>query len=244
MIRRRDLWIVPALLTPGCRRSQDSIAGIRFQIRKNGNSPRRLLHIHGDETTARDVLNRSLQDHPGTAFFVESDTREVSIGKLLIDPNRMFSREGAEESLKNLNPNALEGEIQAALAQLDQERNQFLDKILPPAGGLLIALHNNSRGYSMNDELAISDRYTFKKWDEPYDFVLTSSLFDFDLLDRSPFNCVLQQNPPPPDDGSLSRLCSARSIRYINIEAALGNETGQQEILNWVLENIPPEQSS
>lgn len=243
MVRRRDIWVAPFALLAGCRTSTSALAGIHFRQEKKGNSPVHLLHIHGDETTAREVLQQSMPTFDGTAFFVESSTREVLIGSLQIDPNRMFSREGAEASLRKLNPDAEEAKIHSVLDQLDAGRDQFLSVLLPPPGGLLITLHNNSRGYSMEEELAISDRYTFNQPDSPYDFLLASSLPDFDLLDHSPFNCVLQMHPPPPDDGSLSRLCSLRKIRYINIEAALGNTEVQQKMFDWVLKNIPPRRS-
>jgi len=43
---------------------------------------------------------------------------------------------------------------------------------------------------------------------------------------------------PPDDDGSLSRLCAAESIRYVNIEAAHGNTTGQRAMLQWLESRI------
>ena len=39
---------------------------------------------------------------------------------------------------------------------------------------------------------------------------------------------------PQEDDGSLSRLCATRGVRYVNIEAALGNAEAQQRMLDWI----------
>ena len=72
-----------------------------------------------------------------------------------------------------------------------------------------------------------------------FNFLLASNAKDFALLEKSPFNCVLQTNPAPPDDGSLSRLCAKRGIRYVNIEAALGDTAAQRAMLGWCLKNLP-----
>lgn len=238
-IRRRDIWVMPFTALVGCRDARPSIAGIYFEMKKNGDSPLRLVFIHGDENTARDVTSHAISRNQGLAFLIDSSTREVPVIRLKIDPNRMFSREGAEANLRDLNPGAEESDIKRAIALLDRDREEFLQKLLPPPGGLIIALHNNSKGYSIEDEIPLSDRYQINQPDSRHNFFLTSSLQDFDIMEKSPFNSVLQQNPPPPDDGSLSRLCAKRSVRYINIEAALGNYTGQQSMLNWILKNIP-----
>ncbi len=239
MPSRRDILIAPAFALFGWPHSRASIAKIRFRVEKNGNAPWRFLHIHGDETTAREVLSAIIKKQKGTAFLVESTTREVSIGSLRIDPNRMFSREGAKASLLRLNEGASDTSIETALAALDRDRDRLLKRILPPPGGVLIALHNNLRGYSMDDELSISEKSSKQRNYTSHEFLLAASPHDFELILRTNFNCVLQRNPPPPDDGSLSRLCANRKIRYINIEAAIGNAAAQQDMLQWVLAHLP-----
>lgn len=240
MIRRRDFLIGSALSSVAWAKPGSlSIAGIRFRVDKNGKSPWRFLHIHGDETTARDVLAQTIKKHQGTAFLVESSTRVVPISSLKIDPNRMFSREGAGASLRHVNEGASDTAVQSALKALDRGRKKFLKKILPPRGGILVALHNNSQGYSIKTELPISDKSSVKQPDAPHEFMLAASPRDFAVLEKSPFNVVLQQNPAPPDDGSLSRVCANRKIRYINIETALGNAKDQQAMLGWILANLP-----
>jgi len=78
--------------------------------------------IHGDETTAREVLTAHIRSHEGIAYVVESRTRTVPLESGKIDPNRMFSRVGAEANLKLLNPDWPPERIQAALAVLDRGR--------------------------------------------------------------------------------------------------------------------------
>ena len=215
------------------------IAGIRFERRRRGRSVWRYLHIHGDESTAREVLAAHQRSAPGTAFYVCSRTRLVSLGGARLDPNRLFSRAGALRNLYRLNPMLPESQIANLLLQLEEDRESFLGQILPRRGGALIALHNNSRGYSMQSEEPISDQVSWKQPSQPQEFLLVTDARDWETIAASPFNAVLQQNPPPPDDGSLSRLCAARGLRYINIEAQMGNFAAQQAMLAWIFAHLP-----
>src|ERR1035437_3580963 len=67
-------------------------------------SLRRYLRIHGNEETARQVLERHMETHEGIAYVIESRTRVVAVESLKLDPNRLFSRVGAEANLNLLNP--------------------------------------------------------------------------------------------------------------------------------------------
>ena len=89
-----------------------------------------------------------------------------------IDPNRMFSRTGAEASLKSLNPSWDQTRIAAALAVLDRGRERLVQAFFPPPGGLLVALHNNSEAYSVADERPISDAESIRDPDHPHAFFL------------------------------------------------------------------------
>ena len=104
---RRDAFSRRELLAfgwfPFFHQKHIHLAGARFRIIRNGHSKRRYLVIHGDEETARAVLLRHVETHEGKAFIIESYTRNVPIDSGMIDPNRMFSRAGAEKNLKTLN---------------------------------------------------------------------------------------------------------------------------------------------
>jgi len=80
------------------------LAGARFRIVRYGTSSRRFLVIHGNEETAREVATAHMRAHPGIAYVIEGNTRNVPVNGGTIDPNRMFSRVGAEANLKRLNP--------------------------------------------------------------------------------------------------------------------------------------------
>lgn len=224
---------------PFFRPKHIELAGARFRIVRNGRSKRRYLTIHGNEETARLVLTAHMRAHEGIAHIVESRTRNVPIEGGQLDPNRMFSRTGAEANLTRLNPDWPPERAAAALALLDRGRERLLKSMLPPAGGLLIALHNNSEGYSVRDEESISDAVSLREPGNARAFLLCTDEGDFGKLAGSPYNVVLQKKAPPPDDGSLSRLAAARGVRYVNLEVALGQSGRQKEMLDWLEWNLP-----
>jgi hypothetical protein len=214
-------------------RREPSIAGIRFrEVRRD--EGRHYIWIHGDEQTARGVLSDWMRTATGRAFFIRSAERNVEVEGGKIDPNRMWSRVGAERSLRSLNPGWTDAGVRAALDKLDDDREGFLRRIVPPPNGLLIALHNNGPAYSVRDEVSISDAVALTDPDHPDEFMLCTNRPDFELLAGGPFNVLLQRQAPPEDDGSLSRLCAARNIRYVNIEAAHGNAEAQHRMLEWL----------
>jgi len=195
--------------------------------------------IHGDEETARQVLELHIQLYEGIAYIIESHTRNVVIDGGEIDPNRMFSRTGAEASLKSLSPSWDQARIAKALAILDRGRERLVQAFFPPSGGLLVALHNNSEAYSVADERPISDAESIREPDRLHAFFLCTDPSDFKILATSPFNVVLQQRGPREDDGSLSRLAAARGVRYVNLEVQQDQGDRQMEMLDWLEWHLP-----
>jgi hypothetical protein len=170
----------------------------------------------------------------GRAFLIESTERNVPLGGGTIDPNRMWSRAGAEKSLRSLNKDWSDAQVKHALDRLDSSREGFLRRLLPPRGEVIVAMHNNSQGYSMNDEIEISDAVAVNDKEHPHEFMLCVAPADFEVLAGGPFNVLLQDKKPQQDDGSLSRLCAKRGVRYVNIEASLGNAEAQRRMLDWL----------
>ena len=216
-----------------------TLAGIPFEVIRNGKSKRRYLLIHGDEQTAREVLREHMKTHEGIAHLVMSEDRYVTVPGGKIDPNRLFSREGAEKNLRRVNPDWSDDQVSSELARLDRERRKLIDAILPPEGGLLVAVHNNAKGYSVNEEIPISEATSIKDKESPHEFYLATDESDYRILATSPYNAVLQVKGPTEDDGSLSRLMARRRMRYINLECALGNRQRQVEMLQWIERNLP-----
>ena len=237
MAFRLILAVCVLMLLAGCRRH--TMGGIQFRKISHGRSDaRRYLHVHGNESTAREVLAGHMKTFRGTAYLVKSEKRMVPLGALQIDPNRMFSETGARQNLLRFNRYPSEAYVQNSLRALDRDRHKFLNKILPKPGGLLIVLHNNTQGYSVADELEGSDARSLPDAAHPHEFMLTTQWRDFDLLKASPFNVVLQTQAEP-DDGSLSRRCARMGVRYVNIEAGQGQFERQKEMINWIEQNLP-----
>jgi hypothetical protein len=239
---RRDIimllgwgWLWP----PNWFRRRVRLADASFRVVSRGMDRRRYIWIHGDERTAHNVLRDHMRDTDGRAFLIENHVRNVRLEGGSLDPNRMFSRVGAERNLERLNPGWDARQMAKALDALDHDRGEFVRRILPrDTGGLIVALHNNGLGYSVQDEVGISDKVALNDALHPDEFMLCTMPDDFEKLAAGPYNVVLQNTAPPDDDGSLSRLCAARKIRYVNIEAAHGNAAGQRAMLRWLESTI------
>jgi hypothetical protein len=213
---------------------------IRFQVIRTGESPHlhHYLFIHGNEETAREVLVAHMQQAKGIAYLVTGHDRYVPIESGRLDPNRMFSREGAEKNLRSLNPGWSAERLDKALHKLDRGRVKLVDHLFPPPDGRLVALHNNAQGYSVKAEVESSDLVSLKDPDHPHEFFLCTDEGDYAIMATSPYNVVLQRKGPKDDDGSLSRLAAKRGVRYINLEVALGERAKQVEMLGWLEKHL------
>ena len=214
--------------------SELSYCGIDFQVKKNGFSDVSYILIHGDEETARMLLSEHIKKNKGKAFFIKSKEREVVLGPTKVDPNRIFSRTGARKALKKFRPHWDHKELTKLLEKLDESRNIFLFNIFPSEGGLLIALHNNFRGYSVKDELTNSQLHSIKKDKNPRDFIICTDLKDYQKLKKGPYNVVLQNIIDEDNNGSLSWPALENGVRYVNIETRLGWLSQQRKMLKFV----------
>jgi hypothetical protein len=233
-MRRRSFLALGFGWFPLRHRGDITMMGVPFRELRYKKSKRRYLFIHGNEQTARELLTNWMYTHSGIAYLVTGKTRNVEVMGAKLDPNRMFSRAGAEASLKRLNPGFGAEKIGPVLDYLDKHREELLKRLTPPAGGVTIALHNNSEGYNVNEELADSDKTSIPQPDKPHEFFLCTDVRDFELLAKSPYNVVLQNKKPRGDDGSLSRLAARRGFRYINLETTLGQFEEQIARLGWL----------
>ena len=216
-----------------------SIGEISFNIVTKGTSDRRYIWLHGDEQTAKMALENHMRHNQGVAYFINNDRREVLVAGAMIDPNRIFSSVGAKKNMQKYNPQWPSKKKRAILHAMDQDREIFLNTIFPENGEVLIALHNNFKGYNVNQELAKSDTVSIKKDQNPRDFFLCTNRNDFEILSKSPYNVVLQESYPAKDDGSLSWAAVKWGVRYVNIETRLGWLSMQKRMLKYVNENLP-----
>jgi hypothetical protein len=215
------------------------LAGAQFDVVRTKHARRHYILIHGDEETARQVLAGHMETHRGVAYMIRSRTREVPIDSGKLDPNRMFSRAGAEANLQHLNPNWTPQQLSDALDLLDHGRERLLSELFPSDNRLLFALHNNSEAYSVNDEVDLSDQRSMRQPDNPHAFFLCTDPDDYRLLADSQYNVILQRAVRASDDGSLSRRAAARYKRYVNLEVRLGDAARQREMLEWADAKLP-----
>ena len=124
------------------------------------------------------------------------------------------------------------------MKKLDDSRNKFLFNLFPSEGGLLIALHNNFRGYNVNNELKKSQLYSIRKEQNPRDFIICTDLRDYKKLKQGPYNVVLQNVIEEENNGSLSWAALENGIRYINIESRLGWLSQQRKMLKFVEDEL------
>jgi hypothetical protein len=213
-------------------------AGVKYNLVKNGNSPLYYIWLHGDEKTAKMALDYHIKHFLGTAFFIQNDNREIPYLSTIVDPNRIFSRMGTRRALTKFKPYWAPGTLDKTLNDLDLERTQFLEIIMPKNDGVLISVHNNFRGYNVKYELDNSRRISLKYNQNPRDFILCTNEKDFEKLKVGPYNVVLQDTLINNDNGSLSWESLRRKIRYINIETRLGYLTKQKLMLAFVSESL------
>ena len=211
-----------------------TFVGTRFNLVQNGNSPNRYIWLHGDEQTARMALEHHINYFGGMAFFVQSNDREIPFESTIIDPNRIFSRNGTYHALRKFKPGWQPGKLKMALDLIDKERTKFLDLLMPSKSGLLVSVHNNFRGYNVNREKDRSQRVSIKPDQNPRDFIICTDSNDFEILSAGPYNVVLQNEFPEKDDGSLSWEALRRNVRYLNIETRLGYLTQQKKMLAFI----------
>lgn len=215
-----------------------SFAGTNFNVIKNGESSIRYIWLHGDEKTAQMALSHHIKYYPGIAYFIESETREIPYKSTLIDPNRIFSRKGSYHALKKFKPEWAPGSIRTSLDELDRERTQFFKALLPEEEGILIAVHNNFRGYNLQSETHNNVKTSIKTIQSPRDFIICTSEGDFEKLSKGPYNILLQNKTPERDDGSLSWAAISHNIRYLNIETRLGYLSKQKKMLAFIVNTL------
>ena len=215
------------------------LAGIPFKVIQNGDSNHRYIWVHGDEQTAKMALVNHMKTQEGTAFLVTGILREAEFYGGIIDPNRIFSSEGAKANIQKYNRKWSRAKKAKTLEMINRDRDSFLEKILPPNGGLLIALHNNYQGYNVKTEIPLSNEISIKKDQNPRDFFICTNRTDYDILAQSPFNVVLQETMPKKDDGSLSWAAMRHGVRYVNIETRLGWLSQQKKMLAYLEDHLP-----
>ncbi len=196
------------------------------------------INLHDDENTSIEAAIDVIDRFGGKLIQLKHTGErnlEFRIGRhgYEVDPNRIFTDQGARESLMKLSRYSEESM---------REVRTFAQKIVEGINSdVIFTLHNNTdENYSAASYL---DEYKndaadvfIKEGSDPDDFFFVTERLFFDALKVRGFNVVLQNNETMTDDGSLSVLAAQRKIPYINIEAQHGHTEEQTRMLEVIYE--------
>lgn len=212
-----------------------------------------LFAPHENENVVNAYAAQKVKEHGGWfAVLRQKGTRHIILkfeaDRFELDPNRMFTKRGAQNSIKKLNPGISDEDLDKAVARAVR-LGAF---VLAQMGGvrdnqLIVAIHNNTNGYD-NDGSGGIGTVSMKRYQKRLeggaryilelnhsdgdedDFFFITHRGDFALMKQAGFNIVLQHpqvaHIPEEDDGSLSVLAEIKGGRYINVEAQRKHDDG------------------
>lgn len=200
------------------------------------------FNMHDNEYTAVQAARLVLELQGGTLLRIENGAQRLVKFKLkgvgyAFDPNRIFSREGISQSLKENGP------VSPAAVDAVEQFGQRLLQLIPDSIPTIIALHNNTEGeYSVKSYLPGGNRTTDAREVKPVatqdadDIVFTTDPVLFEQMAAAGFNAILQHNEKVKQDGSLSVYCGNQQRSYVNIETQHGKLSQYREMLEKLLE--------
>ncbi len=206
------------------------------------------INLHANEITSVQAAQSVLEERGGTLVRIENKQQRLIRFRLkgivyTFDPNRMFSRVGIEQTLRDngrISRDAM-GEVEKFAARVLQ--------LIPENASCIVALHNNTeQAYSVNSYLPGNDRQHDAKavyadsLQDVDDIAFTTDSLLYLQMANQRYNSILQDNRNARKDGSLSIYCGEKGRRYINIETQHGKLDQYVEMLNKLFEIINPEE--
>jgi len=186
------------------------------------------INVHDNEGTSVQAAKSILEEKGGTLIKIENNKQRVIYFRLKgikygFDPNRMFSRIGIEQTLRDNRRISRE-----AMDEVEKFAQRIL-QLLPDTASCIIALHNNTEeAYSVKSYLSGSNRQYDAKavykdsLQDVDDIAFTTDSILYQKMADSGFNSIWQDNEHAKRDGSLSIYFGERNKRYINIETQHG----------------------
>ena len=204
---------------------------------------RTIIVLHDDENTASEAALLYIQENGGRLVELKhGGERNITFGldgqQYTFDPNRMFTREGAAASLRNLGAYS-----ESALARVRGLAGAFLHRAHVDSQNVVITAHNNT-----NDNYSTLSYDTGGTYEqdalfmylgmpaEPDDFYFVTDRWLYDQLRAEEVNVVLQDNSQVTDDGSLSVYAARLGVPYVNVEAQHGHFERQSLMLERLFE--------
>jgi hypothetical protein len=203
---------------------------VEVVISERPGSKHLFCNLHDDENTGVEAGLIALRRSGGRLVELQhGGMRHISFRldgeTFVVDPNRIFTTEGARRTLAKLSRRTMEAERAVGRFARDLLSLYSIER-----ADVVIALHNNSEGsysalsYEKGGVFASDASAVFiKDGSDPDDFLFVTETAVFDALRRRGYNVVLQDNRRVTDDGSLSVYCGRAGVRYINVEAQQGH---------------------
>lgn len=203
------------------------------------------INLHDNEFTSVQAARSVLELRGGTLVKIENNAQRVIRFRLRgvlygFDPNRIFSRTGIEQTLKEngrTSPQAIE--------EVERFAQRML-QLMPENLSCIIALHNNTEeAYSIKSYLPGGNRQTDAKdvfasdQQDVDDIAYTTDKGLFEKMSALGYNSIWQDNEKVKQDGSLSVYCGEKNRKYINIETQHGRTGQYQEMLAKLIDILP-----
>jgi len=186
------------------------------------------INLHDNEFTSVQAARSVLEETGGTLIKVENKQQRVIRFRLKgipygCDPNRIFSRVGIEETLRE------NGRVSRdAVEEVEKFAQRILD-LIPDSTSCVVALHNNTEeAYSVKSYLPGGRKVRDARavyadsLQDVDDIILTTDSMLYRKMAEQGFNSIWQDNERAEKDGSLSIYFGERKKRYINIETQHG----------------------
>ncbi|HET6569694.1 MAG TPA: hypothetical protein VFG50_17135 [Rhodothermales bacterium] len=199
------------------------------------------LVLHDDEDTASRAALEVVRRHGGRLLELHhTGLRNVVFSldghRYTFDPNRIFTDAGARATLADLSTDTPPArDAVRALA------DTILQRLNPARDGVLVTVHNNTKGEYSALSYADSAEYGqdaksvhVERHEDVDDFFFVTVPAWFDTVRDAGFNAVLQDNDQVTDDGSLSVWAGAHDIPYVNVEAEHGHLSEQIHMLEFL----------
>ncbi|HEY6063539.1 MAG TPA: hypothetical protein VIV35_08020, partial [Chitinophagaceae bacterium] len=195
------------------------------------------INLHDNENTSVDAAKSILEIKGGTLIKIENNDQRVVRFRLRgvsygFDPNRIFSRVGIEQTLKENSRIS-----QWAIEEVEKFSQRFL-ALIPDNTSCIVALHNNTNeAYSVKTYLSGNQRQFDAKavyadsLQDVDDIIFTTDSLLYSKMAAYGYNSILQDNVNVRKDGSLSVYCGEKGKRYINIETQHGKFDQYAEML-------------
>ena len=217
---------------------------IRFIIRNPTDSQGVIyFNMHDNENTAVAAADSIVSQHGGRFIELKHkgkrwlEIKTIDKTSFCFDPNRIFTDLGIYKTLRTCLSYSSQNQ------KLVKYFAEFITDSLLTKPKIIIAIHNNVNGYSINEYLEKglykhnADKTHVNKDLSVHDFYLVNDSKHFDYFQQLNYNVVLLSKNAD-DDGSLSVYCQQKNIPYINVEAKEGHFQEQYKMLELVQELI------